>query len=232
MTDFVKRNSSNIILFLILLAGLLVILLGTRQGTVSYNVGVKQTPLESVLDCVCVCSPKTSISPTPTATPTALLPEATPQTPKPVLPTVTSTPSGPHLDWQVPSTIPIYISHSTLTTRYWRIIAVRFEDIDRAGGRHNVYYRLENPAGSVYLGQHVCLSWPSGSDCTHVTEIHDQYYPAGYYADQPLYGGSWKPEDGPGPYNASVSVDSDYLMGMGLPYYQHVNYYVTWRWQP
>jgi len=174
-------------------------------------------------DCGCACA-QTVPTGTPVVQPT--------WTPRPTFTPVLPTPT-PVVSWQVPATIPIYIVTESTGGAHWAIVAVRFEDTAQAGGRHDVYYRLEDQNGAVAYGQHVCLAWPSGDDCSHPIEIHDQYYPQGYNADYPLYGGSWNPANGPGPYSAFVSgALTDVLKGMGLPFSQHVNYYVTWRWKP
>ena len=171
----------------------------------------------------------------PTCVPGCTIPATSTPLPLCVTPTpaATTTPTPLAIDWQVPSSIPLAVHASGLSSAYWRLVAVRYEDEAHSGGRHNAYFRTEDEAGNVVLGVPVCLTWPSGQDCSHVTEGHDIYYPLGFYADYPLYGGSWNPADGPGSYNMFLSGGrSDTLVGLGLPFSQHVNYYATWRYVP
>jgi hypothetical protein len=137
----------------------------------------------------------------------------------------------PPVDWQVDD--PVIRSRLTIVPAtgrpYWRITQVRYEPPAAAGNRHNCYVRAEDADGANKLGVYIKLAWPDGQDTVQKTEIHDQYYPTNYYADQPLYGGSWNPAHGPGPYTMSINDVSETLAGMGLPMAQHVNYYVVFR---
>lgn len=139
------------------------------------------------------------------------------------------------VDWQVSD--PLIRSRLTIQSAsgrpYWRITQVRYETPPASGDRHNCYIRAEDATGAPVLGVHICLAWPDGRDVVQKTETHDQYYPTGYYADQPLYGGAWHPEQGPGPYRMSIfDGASETLAGMGLPMNQHVCHYVVFRWTP
>jgi len=148
-------------------------------------------------------------------------------------PVVTTTLTSLAIDWQVPPTIPLVVHASGLSSSYWRLVAVRYEDEAHSGIGGHAYFRTEDEAGNVVLGVPVCLTWSRGQDCSQVTKRHDIYYPFGFYADYPLYGGSWNTANGPGPYNMLLSGGrSDILVGPGLPFGQLVNYYATWRWIP
>jgi len=203
----------------------LVIILCIALGFAFGSWAVEKTKVMEVIppDCVPIATP------TPNCPPGYLL--ATPTVVSTATPTIGVTPGLPA--WGIPSSLPITVG-AAKASPYFRILATGYEDGDHSGGRHNVYVRVEHEDGSLMYGANICLGWPGGMDCSAVTQDRsgDAMYPRGYMADYPLYGGSWNPANGAGAYSVwimNAQYGSEVLQGLGLPFNQHVNYYVTYR---
>ncbi len=172
-------------------------------------------------------------TPTPSVTRTAtrtLTPTRTPtRTATPIVsPTPTSTPVS--VDWQIPDFLHVSVIPAGASSgqAYWRLVRAIYQDDTQSGGNHSVYFRLEDEQQQSLLGLYVCLGWPSGEDCSHVTEQHDNYL-WGYTADIPMWA-SYNPAYGPGPYAAwAAGLPSDRVTGLGLPLNHHVNFLLTFR---
>ena len=202
------------VLFAILAALVLYLAWGPKPGGAS--TGATDAPSLG-LSYLCQCVPSGEPTQTPTVTP---------------LP-VTPTPTPWAVIWDIPSYLPIRINQAS-TFPAFKITVARYQDAQHSGGNHNVYFRVEHENGTPLYGAVVCLAWPGGMDCSHATQDRstDPYYPSGYMADYPLYGGAWDYTKGPGPYSVWVvnaAYGSEVLAGLGLPESQHVNYLVTFR---
>lgn len=172
-----------------------------------------------------------SLTPTRTATATRTHTPAPTHTPT-ATPLVSPTPTGTPVtvDWQIPGFLNVGLTPASVTTGqvYWQLVRAIYQDDSQSGGNHGVYFRLEDEQQQSLLGFYVCLGWPSGEDCSHFTEHHDNY-PAGYGADIPMWA-SYNPAYGPGPYSAwAASLASDRVTGLGLPLNHHVNFLLTFR---
>lgn len=106
---------------------------------------------------------------------------------------------------------------------YWRIVRVVYEPAAR--GRSAAYCEVQDEQGQRLLGQKLTLSWPSGSGST-ATENK----PAPEYAANFPLGGSYNPDDSPGPYAVGVDgLPSDKISGLGRPKGNDANFYITWQ---
>lgn len=142
----------------------------------------------------------------------------------------TATPTVISIDWQIPEFLHIAVSPASVPSgqAYWKLVRAVYQDDTQSGGNHGVYFRVEDEEQQSLMGINVCLGWPSGEDCSHVTEYHSNY-PAGYAADIPMWA-SYDPAYGPGPYTAwAAGLPGDRVTGLGLPLNHHVNFMLTFR---
>jgi hypothetical protein len=108
---------------------------------------------------------------------------------------------------------------------YWRLIAVRWENEQEAGGRHSIFVDVLDENGSRLVGQAVEIRWQSGS-LTVKTEDKPPTEPA---ANFPMYNTL-------GSYSVRVSgLPSDTITGLGLgtpdqPNFKvHTNFFLTFQ---
>lgn len=108
----------------------------------------------------------------------------------------------------------------------WRLVALDYEDPDASQGRHHIYGRLIRD-GATPGGLPWHVAWPNGN-------VRLETKPAPDTADFAMYG-CYAPFEGErGAYRAYAGTreeQSDVVNGMGLPYCQHVSFYLVWQWQ-
>lgn len=96
-------------------------------------------------------------------------------------------------------------------------------DFPEAGGDHNVFGRCLDQYGAA-LDKTFVLSWPDGAD-GRTPETSG-------WANVPIYGGAYYPNQGQvGPYSWEA-LNGLPVRGIGMPYNQHVSFFVVWQEQP
>jgi YVTN family beta-propeller protein len=150
--------------------------------------------------------------------------------PPPATPTRTATPTVTptmgSLDWRIPDFLHVSLSPADVSSgqMYWRLVQAIYQDDTQSGGKHHVYYRVEDESGQGIVGVFVCLGWADGQDCSRYTE------PNAYFGANVAMWESYNPALGAGPYFAWVNgLPSDRVMGLGLPLNHHVNFLLTFR---
>ncbi len=90
--------------------------------------------------------------------------------------------------------------------------------LDTLGGDHHVFGRcldkFNRPLNKTFV-----LSWPGGAD-SRTPE------PDGW-ANLPLAGQNWNPENGRGPYEWQA-LNGDKLVGLGMPWNHHWSFFAVW----
>ncbi len=175
------------------------------------------TPKKQVLPAA---PPSATVPPPPPAEPAALA--VTPTAPIPALPPVDWDPrlgSGPdalpHLDSV--HIIPANVAHGQ---KFWRVVRLKFEDINESGNDHTIYVKVLDENGKRIDGKKAHLTSTGG-----LSEYPDEK-PAGDLCDcnynYPMFG------DG---YNFTIEdqYPSDTAAGMIMPMHRHVNYRVTFQ---
>lgn len=110
----------------------------------------------------------------------------------------------------------------------WRLVEARYEDDQESGGMHHIWARAQSQDGWLMEGQPWHVAWPEG-DQRLVTKGPSEW------ADFPMFAGYDPFQGEAGPYRAWMGDEearSDVVAGMGLPLKHHVNFRLTWRWQP
>jgi CRP-like cAMP-binding protein len=108
---------------------------------------------------------------------------------------------------------------------YWRLVDVRWENEQEAGGGHSIFVNVLDEGGNRLVGQPVDVRWPSGS----LTVITEDKPPNEYSANFPMYNCL-------GSYAVSVpGLPSDTIVGLGLgtaaqPNFKvHTNFLLTFQ---
>jgi hypothetical protein len=114
--------------------------------------------------------------------------------------------------------------------KYWKLVGAEFlppgNEQGQAGGRHHIYYRVNDENGNAIVGAGIAMGWQDG-------QSHDVTKPdEGGLGNQPMYA-SFAPDRGEkGGYFAFVTANglpSDKVDGLGLPGNQHVAYMLTYQ---
>jgi CRP-like cAMP-binding protein len=170
----------------------------------------------------------TPVPPTPIPAPVqvqarAAVVEAAPQ-PEPEPPA----PAFPSRAWDGrASALGVYVQDANVGSgqQFWRLIEMRWENEEEAGGRHHIYVETLDENGQRIIGQPVYIFWPEGGD-TVLTENK----PVPEFAlNYPM----WKAGNS---YNVRVDgLPSDTIQGLGLgtpdlPFHTiHTNYKLTFQ---
>ncbi len=104
--------------------------------------------------------------------------------------------------------------------KYWRVVVVKFEDINQSGNDHTIYVKVLDENGNRATGERLHVTGTQG-----LSEYPNEK-PAGDLCncnfDFPMYGDAY-----------SVHVDgalpSDIMAGMIMPMRRHVNYRITFQ---
>jgi len=174
-----------------------------------------------------VCPPCPTCEPCPTVEPTATVqPTPTPE-PWDVRWDVRLDALNVSIDWTDsenkrywPVAIFITTNGSWDDTPRWAWDAY-IANFPEAGGDHNVFGRCETVDGSVILNKTFLLTWPDGNA--------DRTPEGSGWANLPIWGGAYYPDQGQvGPYTWEA-LNGLPVRGIGMPYNQHVSFFVVWK---
>jgi hypothetical protein len=104
---------------------------------------------------------------------------------------------------------------------YWRLVSAVYEDETQSGGRHHIFVRLLDEAGTEIVGGTVVVAWRDGAVEIAVPRDGGSD-PYARYANFPMYAPL-------GSYSVRVAGISDTVQGLGLPGHRHVNYLLTFQ---
>ncbi len=187
-------------------------------ATPTYTPFPTETPIPTLTHTPMPTPTETPIPPTPTFTPvppTPVIVQAVQQVqqvqaqPEPVEPEVRQALAAPPRGWDGRlDQLGVSVAEAGVPSGqpYWRLIDVRWESEEEAGGKHHVYVEVLDESGQRITGQPVTIFWAGGGDT-----IQTENKPAPEYASNyPMFkaGNS---------YNAKVEgLPSDVVQGMGL----------------
>ncbi|MBI5956688.1 MAG: LysM peptidoglycan-binding domain-containing protein, partial [Chloroflexi bacterium] len=100
---------------------------------------------------------------------------------------------------------------------YWRLTRAEFQDVDEAGGNHNIYIWLLDEGGSRVTGQSVIFGLTGGEE---IKGPMDEKPPPEANFNYPMFGDA---------NSARVQGVSDKVTGMHMPWKRHVNYILTFQ---
>ncbi|MBI1295234.1 cyclic nucleotide-binding domain-containing protein [bacterium] len=203
-------------------------------ATPTYTPFPTETPIPTLTHTPTATPTVTPIPPTPTFTPvppTPVIARVVQQVevqPEPVEPEVRQAVAAPPRGWDGRiDQLGVSVAEAGVPSGqpYWRLIDVRWENEQEAGGKHHVYVEVLDENGQRIVGQPVTIFWPGGGDTIQTENKPSPEYASNY----PMFkaGNS---------YNAKVEgLPSDVVQGMGLgtpdlPFHTiHTNFLLTFQ---
>jgi len=104
---------------------------------------------------------------------------------------------------------------------FWRVVKVKFENIDESGNDHSIYVKLIDENGNRVTGKRVHVTGEKTGDLPAPDEK-----PAGDPCNCNFSIGMWGDT-----YNVRIddTIPSDTMAGMLMPMRRHVNYRITFQ---
>ncbi len=103
---------------------------------------------------------------------------------------------------------------------YWRIVRVRFEDIDESGNDHTIYVKVLDETGNRASGVPMHLTSVGGLSEYPAEKLAGDLCDCNY--DYPMFGDGYAVQ-------LDAGIPSDKVEGMIMPMQRHVNYRITFQ---